>query len=94
MSKGKLEQTEVSERLRKLQGWELADDVIYKEFQFADFKEAFAFMTRVASAAEEMNHHPDWTNVYNKVQISLSSHDVGGLSTRDFNLATRIDELH
>jgi 4a-hydroxytetrahydrobiopterin dehydratase len=94
MSKGKLEEQEVGERLRKLQGWELADDAIYKEFQFADFKEAFAFMTRVAAAAEEMNHHPDWSNVYNKVQISLSSHDVGGLSARDFNLATRIDALH
>ena len=93
MSTGQLEQQDVSERLRKLQGWELRDAEIYKEFTFADFTQAFAFMTRVAAAAESMNHHPDWTNVYNTVRICLSSHDVGGLSARDFDLAERIDQL-
>ncbi len=66
-------------------------DAIYKEFVFHDFNEAWGFMSRVALKAEQMNHHPEWFNVYNKVQITLSTHDVGGLSDRDTDLATAID---
>ncbi|XP_012273274.1 pterin-4-alpha-carbinolamine dehydratase [Orussus abietinus] len=75
-------------------GWSIqeARDAIYKEFLFNNFNEAFGFMTRVAMQAEKMNHHPEWFNVYNKVQITLSSHDVNGLSTRDVKLATFIEE--
>ena len=68
-------------------------DAIARSFRFADFNEAFAFMTRVAMIAETMNHHPEWSNVYNRVDIVLSSHDVGGLSWRDLDLARAIDAL-
>ncbi|XP_056292160.1 pterin-4-alpha-carbinolamine dehydratase [Pseudoliparis swirei] len=67
-------------------------DAIYKEFIFKDFNQAFGFMSRVALQAEKMDHHPEWFNVYNKVQITLSTHDCGGLSQRDVTLATFIDQ--
>ncbi|XP_034753534.1 pterin-4-alpha-carbinolamine dehydratase [Etheostoma cragini] len=67
-------------------------DAIYKEFLFKDFNQAFGFMSRVALQAEKMDHHPEWFNVYNKVQITLSTHDCGGLSQRDITLATFIDQ--
>jgi 4a-hydroxytetrahydrobiopterin dehydratase len=76
-------------------GWKMVDDrdAIKKHLEFKDFNEAFAFMTRVALKAEKMDHHPEWFNVYNKVDITLSSHDVNGLSDRDIRLARFIDTL-
>jgi 4a-hydroxytetrahydrobiopterin dehydratase len=81
--------------LAELQGWRVADgrDAIVKSFKFKDFNQAFAFMTRIALMAEKMDHHPEWSNVYNKVDILLSSHDVGGLSERDIRLAKFIDQI-
>ncbi|XP_065265552.1 pterin-4-alpha-carbinolamine dehydratase 2 [Emys orbicularis] len=78
----------------KASGWsELGErDAIYKEFNFKTFNQAFGFMTRVALQAEKMNHHPEWFNVYNKVQITLISHDCGGLTQRDVKLAQFIDK--
>ena len=74
--------------------WEEKNNQLYRKFEFADFSEAFAFMTRVALAAEKMNHHPLWTNVYNKVEIWLSTHDAGDVVTdKDRKLASRIDAL-
>ncbi|KAK2184037.1 hypothetical protein NP493_284g02019 [Ridgeia piscesae] len=75
-------------------GWTEVDgrDALYKEFRFKNFNQAFGFMTRVALTAETMNHHPEWFNVYNKVQVTLSSHDVGGLSQRDVTLANFIEK--
>ncbi|KAK0143067.1 Pterin-4-alpha-carbinolamine dehydratase 2 [Merluccius polli] len=75
-------------------GWaEVGDrDAIYKELQFKSFNQAFGFMTRVALQAEKMNHHPEWFNVYNKVQITLTTHDCGGLSKRDIKMAKFIDK--
>ncbi|CAL9688187.1 unnamed protein product [Knipowitschia caucasica] len=67
-------------------------DAIYKEFIFKDFNQAFGFMSRVALQAEKIDHHPEWFNVYNKVQITLSTHECGGLSQRDITLATFIDQ--
>ena len=76
-------------------GWTLAEDgkSISRSFRFADFSQAFAFMTAVALSAEKMDHHPDWTNAYNRVDVTLSSHDIGGLSARDVKLATRMNAL-
>ncbi len=79
--------------MEKLSGWSLAGGKLRKTYEFKDFGEAFAFMTRVALEAEKMNHHPEWFNVYNKVVIELVTHDVGGISNYDFKLARRIDEI-
>lgn len=75
--------------------WHLVDgrDAITRIFKFADFSAAFGFMTRVALAAEKMDHHPEWLNVWNRVEITLSSHDAGGLTERDIKLAKIIDGL-
>ncbi len=74
--------------------WKEENNQLYRQFQFADFSEAFAFMTRVAIEAEKMNHHPFWSNVWNKVEIWLSTHDAGNTVTeKDRNLARRIDAL-
>lgn len=76
-------------------GWALADgrDAIKRDFRFADFSEAFAFMARVALLAEQQDHHPEWFNVYNRVEILLSTHDAGGLSARDLRLAQAINRI-
>ena len=77
------------------QGWTMVQgrDAIYREFLFKDFNQAFGFMTRVALRADKVDHHPEWFNVYNKVQITLATHDCGGLSTRDVQLANFIQTL-
>jgi 4a-hydroxytetrahydrobiopterin dehydratase len=81
--------------LAELHGWvELVDrDAIRKTFHFANFIEAFCFMTRVAMIAEKMDHHPEWFNVYDRVEVVLTTHDVGGLSERDITMARRMNEL-
>lgn len=74
--------------------WTETDNKLYRKFEFADFSEAFAFMTRVALEAEKMDHHPLWTNVWNKVEIWLNTHDAGDIVTaKDKKLAERIDKL-
>ena len=91
----KLNGKEREEGLLGLNGWiydEVAD-AIDRVFKFKDFSEAFAFMSRVALAAEKAGHHPDWSNSYNSVSIRLSTHDAGGLSARDIALAKAIDKL-
>jgi 4a-hydroxytetrahydrobiopterin dehydratase len=81
--------------LGKLSGWsEVKDrDAIAKKFTFADFNEAFGFMARAALIAEKLDHHPEWFNVYNKVEVTLSTHDAGGVTERDVKLATAMDKL-
>ncbi len=81
--------------LATLPGWELVQgrDAILKRFAFKDFNAAFSFMTRVALLAEKADHHPEWFNVWNKVEITLSTHDAGGLSKRDLALAKAIDAV-
>jgi 4a-hydroxytetrahydrobiopterin dehydratase len=76
-------------------GWRLSQDgaAIAKRFEFKDFSEAFGWMARAALLAEKMDHHPDWTNVYNRVDVTLTSHDAGGLTQRDFTLAERFDAI-
>ena len=79
--------------LAELSSWQevAGRDAIEKSFKFADFNQAFGFMTRVALKADQMDHHPEWFNVYNRVDITLSTHDAGGLSERDIALAKAID---
>ncbi len=74
-------------------GWEARDGGLHRELEFADFSQAFAFMTRVARLAEKLDHHPDWSNSWNRVTIDLTSHDVGGLTARDIRLAEGINQL-
>ena len=87
---------ELDQALGLLSGWQRIPGrtAIGKTFRFADFSAAFGFMSRVALAAEAMNHHPDWSNVWNRVEIVLTTHDDGGVTAKDIALARRIEEIH
>lgn len=91
----RLSDDERDEALSALPSWSLREDglAITRELQFADFNEAFGFMARVALHAEKVDHHPEWFNVYNKVAIMLTTHDAGGISRRDVEMAAFIDRL-
>ncbi len=82
---------EVAARLRERPGWELRDGRLHRELAFGDFAEAFAFMTRVAEAAERLDHHPDWCNSWNRVTIDIVSHAAEGVTERCFELAAAVD---
>jgi 4a-hydroxytetrahydrobiopterin dehydratase len=84
--------SEIRASLAALPGWEVRDGKLLREFRFGTFVEAFGFMSRVALLAERMNHHPDWSNVYGRVTVALSTHDLGGLSTWDVELARQISD--
>lgn len=84
---------DVNAEFEKLKGWKLNVDSIEKKLKFKDFTSAMAFMVKVAFEAEKLNHHPEWTNNYNKLHIKLTTHDKGGLTELDFNLASKIDKL-
>ncbi|WP_334145005.1 4a-hydroxytetrahydrobiopterin dehydratase [Rhabdothermincola sp.] len=88
-----LSDTEARARLAGLDGWEIVDGKLHRELSFADFGEAFAFMTRVALIAEKLDHHPDWSNSWNSVVIDIVSHAEGGLTERCFELAARVSEV-
>lgn len=87
----KISKEDVRARLSDIDGWTLRNGKLHKEFGFRGFDEAFAFMTRVAKIAGQLDHHPEWFNVYNKVTIDLMTHDVDGISELDFALAEKID---
>jgi 4a-hydroxytetrahydrobiopterin dehydratase len=91
----RLTDQERASALATLEGWSLLEDrdAISKTFTFADFAAAFAFMTRVALVAEKMDHHPEWSNVYRRVHVTLTSHDVKGLTRRDLALAQAMDSF-
>jgi 4a-hydroxytetrahydrobiopterin dehydratase len=91
----KLTSKERAAQIAKLHGWQAVAerDAIQRKFEFADFNEAFGFMTRVAIKAQEMDHHPEWFNVYNKVEITLSTHEADGVTERDIELASFIDSI-
>ena len=90
----KLSSNEIDARLNEMDGWHLnGKQRLQREFIFEDFSQAFAFMIRVALLAEKQDHHPNWYNVYNRVRIELFSHDIDGISPRDFKLAEAIDRL-
>ena len=89
----KLDDSAVRRRLDGLPGWELVEGKLRRRFAFADFVEAFRFMTAVALVAERMDHHPEWSNVYNRVTLELSTHDAGGVTSLDFELAEAANRL-
>lgn len=91
----KLTASEREAALSKLTAWKYDEKAgaISRDFKFKDFPEAFAFMTRIAILAQAADHHPEWSNVYNKVSITLSTHDAGGLTAKDIDLATAIDKF-
>jgi 4a-hydroxytetrahydrobiopterin dehydratase len=86
----RLSDAEARRECASLPGWELREDALHRELKFRDFVEAFSLMTLVAFMAERMNHHPDWRNVYNRVTIRLTTHDVGGVSEKDVAMARDI----
>jgi len=89
----KLSKEQIEAKLAALDGWALHDGKLRKEYRFADFVQAWGFMCRVALQAEKMDHHPAWLNVYNTVRVDLDTHDVGGVTTLDFELARKMDAL-
>lgn len=95
MAIARLSDAQRDEALGALPGWALREDglAITRELKFADFNEAFGFMTRVALHADRVDHHPEWFNVYNKVAVMLTTHDAGGVSQRDIDMARFIDRL-
>lgn len=89
----RLSQLDIEEELKNLSGWSVVNEKLYKEFQFDNFNQAFGFMTRAAMEIEKMNHHPEWFNVYNKITIELTTHDAGGITKNDVNLAKILNSL-
>ena len=85
-----MECNDLIKKFEEIEGWEKTNDrreAFFKLFEFPDFKQAFSFMTSIAMKAEQINHHPEWENVYNKVKITLTTHDVGGVSELDYKMA-------
>jgi 4a-hydroxytetrahydrobiopterin dehydratase len=89
----RLNPADIEAAVRSLPGWTSREGKLHKEFKFKTFVEAFGFMTQIALVAESKNHHPEWFNVYNRVKIDLTTHEVGGVSERDIDLAGRIDAI-
>ena len=89
----KLSESSIEEKLKNLPWWSVKNDKLYKEFQFNDFNQAFGFMTRAAMEIEKMNHHPEWFNVYNRITVELTTHDAGGITDNDVNLARILNSL-
>src|SRR5882724_13127998 len=90
----KLSESEISARLHELTGWTVVDGKLHREFKFADFVHAFGFMTSAALTAEAMGHHPEWSNVYNRLTVDLTTHDAGGISAKDIELARKLNALY
>jgi len=93
MDRRKLSEGEIAERLRDIPGWTVDKGKLHRQLRFGSFIEAFGFMARAALIAEKMDHHPDWSNVYSTVTIDLHTHDAGGLTALDFELAQKISAL-
>ena len=92
-----MECKDLVKEFKKIEGWEKTSDgreAYCKIFKFSDFKEAFSFMTSIAMKAEQINHHPEWQNVYNKVTITLTTHDIGGVSELDYDMALFADKSY
>lgn len=93
MSTSKLSANELDAALSELGTWSIQNEKLHRQFQFNSFVEAFGFMSSVALVAESMGHHPEWFNVYNKVTVDLTTHDAGGITAKDVDLARRMNEL-
>jgi len=89
----RLSSEQISEQLKNLPGWSVKEEKLHKDFEFVDFNQAFGFMTRAAMHIEKMNHHPEWFNVYNKLTVDLTTHDAGGITENDINLAKILNSL-
>jgi 4a-hydroxytetrahydrobiopterin dehydratase len=89
----RLSQEDIDDELKSLQGWSVVNEKLHKEFLFDNFNQAFGFMTRAAMEIEKMNHHPEWFNAYNRIVIELTTHDAGGITKNDINLAKILNSL-
>jgi len=89
----RLSQLDIEEQLKNLSGWNVVNEKLHKEFQFDSFNQAFGFMTRAAMDIEKMDHHPEWFNVYNRITVELTTHDAGGITKNDVNLAKILNSL-
>ncbi len=93
MARNKLTDAEITAELATTAGWTRAGDKLHREFQFKDFVTAFGFMASAALVAEKMDHHPDWSNVYRTVKVDLNTHDAGGITALDFELARAMSAI-
>src|SRR5260221_13695470 len=93
MSKPRLTDEEIDRRISGLESWRREGDKLVADFKFKSFVDAFSWMASIALVAEKLDHHPEWTNVYNRVHVELITHDAGGITALDFNLAGRMSEL-
>jgi 4a-hydroxytetrahydrobiopterin dehydratase len=89
----RLSSEKISEELKNLPGWSVKEEKLHRDFEFDDFNQAFGFMTRAAMHIEKLNHHPEWFNVYNKLTVDLMTHDVGGITQNDIELAKILNSL-
>ena len=89
----RLSSGQISEELKNLPGWTIKEEKLHRDFEFESFNQAFGFMTRAAMEIEKMNHHPEWFNVYNKLTVDLTTHDAGGITENDINLAKILNSL-
>ncbi|WP_299215701.1 4a-hydroxytetrahydrobiopterin dehydratase [uncultured Dokdonia sp.] len=89
----KLTEAQIKDRLEDFPDWEYDENAIHTTLEFENFREVFSTMTRIAFEAERLQHHPDWSNVYNELSISLSTHDAGGVTEKDFDLAAAIEDI-
>ena len=89
----KLTEQEITKALQELEGWTYEDNAIHTSFEFGNFKEAFSVMTRIAFEAEALEHHPTWTNTFNELQITLTTHDADGVTQKDIDMAKTIEDL-
>jgi 4a-hydroxytetrahydrobiopterin dehydratase len=93
MGNAKLDTAEIARRLAELPGWTVEAGKLHREYRFANFSEAFGVMTRVALVAERLDHHPEWFNVWNTLRVDLATHDAGGITAKDFELASAMEQI-
>lgn len=89
----KMDAAEVAEKVKALPGWSIRDEKLHREYKFADFAHAMGLMSIAAPSIEKMDHHPEWANVYNRVTVDLSTHDAGGITQKDFDLAALLEGI-